>query len=74
MLTARKSPVAIKARILVVDDEPGIRDLLRQELQMHGYAVETASDGREAVEKIEKGRFQMVQMLVAPGHRPRRCA
>jgi two-component system KDP operon response regulator KdpE len=38
------------ARILVVDDEAAIRRLLHAHLVSHGYAVETAADGLEAVE------------------------
>jgi DNA-binding response OmpR family regulator len=39
--------------VLVVDDEPEIRLLLRRSLEKHGYAVETAEDGAEAVAKAE---------------------
>ncbi len=35
--------------ILVVDDEPQIRRALRTSLEAHGYAVETAGNGEEAV-------------------------
>jgi len=38
-----------KARILVVDDEPIMRELLRMMLEKEGYAVRTACDGVEAV-------------------------
>ena len=31
-------------RILVVDDDPGIRDVVSEFLQRHGYSVETAAD------------------------------
>lgn len=34
------------ARILVVDDDPGVREVLAEFLKGHGYAVETAEDGR----------------------------
>lgn len=34
------------ARILVIDDEPDIRTLLRQLLERAGYLVEEAVDGR----------------------------
>jgi len=34
------------ARILVVDDDPGVREVLADFLRGHGYAVETAGDGR----------------------------
>lgn len=39
-------------RILCVDDEPNIRLLFEQELGDEGYAVETASSGTEALERI----------------------
>lgn len=50
---------SMKARILVIDDEGGIRSLLKQELTEVGYMVETAADGLEAVEKVAPGRFQL---------------
>lgn len=36
-------------KILVVDDEPQIRRALRTSLEAHGYAVETAGNGEEAL-------------------------
>ncbi|MFH1550535.1 MAG: response regulator, partial [Planctomycetota bacterium] len=36
---------AVEARILVVDDEPGIREGCRKVLESEGYAVEVAEDG-----------------------------
>ncbi len=41
-------------RILVVDDEPDIRDILRILLEGEGFEVEEAENGREALEKIQK--------------------
>jgi len=35
------------ARILVVDDEPGIRELLQEHLEGEGHRVRVASDGQE---------------------------
>jgi two-component system response regulator MprA len=40
------------ARILVVDDEPALRDALKRALQLEGYGVDLASDGREALGKL----------------------
>ena len=40
------------ARILVVDDEPAVRDSLRRALQLEGYDVELAADGQEAVNRL----------------------
>ncbi len=39
--------------VLVVDDEPEIRLLVQRALEKHGYAVETAADGAEGIEKCE---------------------
>jgi DNA-binding response OmpR family regulator len=42
-----------RAVVLVVDDEPEIRQLVRRTLEAKGYAVETAGDGGEALAKAE---------------------
>ena len=39
--------------ILVVDDEPHIRQLLRQELEAVGYQVDVATDGMDALNQIK---------------------
>ena len=49
-----------RARILVVDDEESIRDLLRLVLTGEGYSVVTANDGEEAIEHLEAQRFDLV--------------
>ncbi|PFK05249.1 DNA-binding response regulator [Bacillus cereus] len=38
-------------KILVVDDESSIRNLIRMQLEMEGYEVLTAADGREALDR-----------------------
>ncbi|MEU9255165.1 response regulator transcription factor [Streptomyces sp. NPDC048270] len=38
-------------RILVVDDEPAVREALRRSLAFEGYAVQTAVDGIDALDK-----------------------
>ncbi|HSJ69558.1 MAG TPA: response regulator transcription factor [Anditalea sp.] len=43
-----------KTRVLVVDDEPDIIDLLKYNLEKEGYEVETASDGIKAVKTAVK--------------------
>src|SRR5689334_25415566 len=40
-------------RILVVDDEPAVRESLRRALALEGYDVALAADGAEALETIE---------------------
>jgi two-component system response regulator MprA len=39
-------------KVLVVDDEPAVRDSLRRALQLEGYEVELAGDGLEALERL----------------------
>ncbi len=39
-------------KILIVDDEPFNLDLLEQELDEHGYVIERANDGVEALDKV----------------------
>ena len=45
------------ARVLVVEDEEALAEGLVLNLQIKGYRVDLARDGREALEKVEAGRF-----------------
>lgn len=47
-------------KILVVDDTKNIRILLTKCLEMDGYAVETAGDGRTAVEMLTRGQYDLI--------------
>ncbi|MFZ5519085.1 MAG: response regulator [Candidatus Zhuqueibacterota bacterium] len=47
-------------KILVVDDERGIREGCRRILSDDGYTVETASDGKEALELIKQGKYDLL--------------
>jgi CheY-like chemotaxis protein len=49
-----------RRKILVVDDEPAIRLLAQRALDHHGFEVETAADGMEALEKLRGQRFDLV--------------
>lgn len=48
------------SRILVADDEAGIRTVLRDALEHAGHEVETVTDGEEALELIERQTFELV--------------
>ncbi|MGH8011515.1 MAG: response regulator [Candidatus Binataceae bacterium] len=44
----------IRQKILIVEDEGDIRELLRYNLAREGFAIEEAGDGAEALERIER--------------------
>jgi CheY-like chemotaxis protein len=46
--------------ILVIDDEKGILQLIRQALTRFGHNVETAVNGQEGIEKFDDGDFDIV--------------
>jgi len=48
------------SRVLVVDDEAGIRKVARDALERAGHEVETAGDGEEALARFEQGAFDLV--------------
>jgi CheY-like chemotaxis protein len=50
----------MKRRILVVDDEPQIRDMLHEALVRAGYEVHEASDGKLAIDMLRKQSFDVV--------------
>jgi len=47
-------------KILVVDDEAPIRDMLSDALRIFGYEADTAPDGPSALEKMRGDRFDMI--------------
>ena len=59
--------VALK-RILVVDDEPQILDLLSTVFRGHGWEVTGAGSAAEGIEKLERGQFDVILTdLIMPG-------
>ena len=57
-----------KAKILVVDDEAGIRDYFYSALSQEDYEVLTASSGEEAIELVRKDGFDLVLLdIKLPG-------
>ncbi len=53
-----------KDRILVVDDEPYITDLLSAGLEFEGFAVDVATTGTEAMQKVRATRPDLVLLDV----------
>ena len=51
----RPSGPSRQLHVLVVDDEPHVRQVLEEYLTFDGHTVETATDGREALEKFTSG-------------------
>ncbi|MFX4263509.1 response regulator transcription factor [Pelotomaculum propionicicum] len=57
-----------KADVLVVDDEHKIREVVRMYLEKEGFSVGEAADGREALNKISAGKWDLVVLdLMMPG-------
>jgi CheY-like chemotaxis protein len=52
-----------KIRVLVVDDDQAIRDVLRLGLEEEGYAVAEAADGAIALEMLRRGNQRQVVLL-----------
>jgi CheY-like chemotaxis protein len=47
-------------RLLVVEDDPGVRRLLRQLLLVDGHLVNTAADGKAGLQQFRTGQFDLV--------------
>jgi DNA-binding response OmpR family regulator len=53
-ITENKVPVSSKKRILVVDDEPNIREVVELYLRRDGFDVEVVGDGAAALAAVER--------------------
>jgi two-component system NtrC family sensor kinase len=53
-------PEAPQRRILIVDDEPGIVDVLQEVLGNSGYRIETASNGAKALNRIASQDYDLI--------------
>ena len=60
-----------ETHILVIEDEPDLRAGLQHNLQLEGYSVETAADGREGLRKAREGKAALIlldlMLPVLPG-------
>ena len=69
---------ALGARVLVVDDEAAMRDLLEYGLGQAGFVVRSAVDGRAALDAVNKWSPEIIVLDVMlpeiDGRGYRRCA
>ena len=57
-----------KAHILVVDDDEGIRELVKQFLNQNNYLVTTAKNSEDALEKVKIIKFDLIVLdIMMPG-------
>ena len=57
-----KGSVKLSGRVLVVDDHPGIRDIVSAYLVEDRHTVETAADAQEAIDKFRGEDYDLVIM------------
>lgn len=57
---AAPAVVMIRKNVLVIDDEGHLRELFRELLTRDGHRIETATNGREALEMIHRQSFDLV--------------
>jgi CheY-like chemotaxis protein len=57
----------VKKKILVVEDEEGLRLLYKEELEAEGYEVLTAQNGKEALQQLVEGKPDLIVLdIVMP--------
>ena len=67
-MRTRETSYQIMKRILVVEDEEDINQLINQHLSNSGFQVESVYDGYKALEVAERGRFDLVVLdVLLPG-------
>ena len=54
----------VKTRVLIVDDEPNIRDLLATSLRFAGYEIQTAANGAQAVSAVTESEPDIILLDV----------
>ncbi len=57
-----------RGNILIVDDDPMVREILKEIIQKQGFAVSAAENGESALKEMEKQRFDLIFLdLLMPG-------
>jgi DNA-binding response OmpR family regulator len=59
----------VRQKILVIEDEPGVRPALKDELEFEGFEVETAEDGQSGLAAILRSPPSLVVLDVMLPHR-----
>ena len=63
-----KRPMAEGPKVLVVDDEPNIRELVQVALNFHGFTVTTSATGEDALQLAEAYRPDLIVLdVLLPG-------
>ena len=61
-------PMDLATRLLIVDDDPGIRELTAAFLSAHGYRVDTAADGTAMRAALARERYALIVLdVMMPG-------
>ena len=67
MTAGHAAPGEGSYRALIVEDDPAIRRLVEKLLSRQHIAIDTAADGRTAIEKLEKNRYTVIVLdLMVP--------
>jgi two-component system response regulator MprA len=61
---AEPQAVPLSGRLLVVDDEPDVRDAIETALELEGHRVATAVDGLDALKRMGGGEFDAIVLDV----------
>jgi len=57
----------MKKKVLLVEENEGLRDLYKEELEEEGYEIITVKNGKEALQKLEKEKPDLVVLdIVMP--------
>jgi DNA-binding response OmpR family regulator len=51
---------AIGKKVLIVEDEPSLREVLATKLKEEGISASTANDGQQGLDAVKKGSFDMI--------------
>lgn len=60
--------VTVEGDVLVVDDDPRVRELLREVISGQGYSVTTVDSGERALEELDRRHYDLILLdLMLPG-------